>query len=71
MVIKNKLLQSMDKFGEKIRLGFTKRKALVSPGMQDTKCKQSYHGKINRKVCKNNCKHYNRQERKCKLGYEI
>jgi len=68
---KNRLLQAMNNFGDKIRRGFTKKKANVTPGMQDSHCKQSYYGKINRSVCKNNCNYYDKQKKKCKLGYKL
>ncbi len=68
---KNKLLEGMNKFGDKFRNMFKRTGAGVTRGMQDVQCKQSYYGKIDRRVCKNNCKHYDRQEKKCKLGYKI
>lgn len=40
--------------------------------LKDAKCMMSATAtKIDRKICINNCTHYNRQKRECKLGYNF
>jgi len=35
----------------------------------DFECKENMTRPITRKVCKNNCKHYNNKNKKCLRGY--